>query len=81
MKTYYEQRHELSIHTRHFGKASPNARLMYGVLLILFTLIMMVNTRINTGSSNQGRFDVPAKFTVAKQAFVSQHTTQSIATK
>ena len=44
MKTPYEQRRELSIHARHFGEAGRPARLMYGILLTLFALVVILSS-------------------------------------
>lgn len=39
MKSPYEQRQTMSIHTRHFGVASNRARLFYTILLIACLII------------------------------------------
>ncbi len=46
MMTPYDQRRELSIHAHHFGQASQPARLMYGILLTLFALVVVLSSMV-----------------------------------
>ncbi|MGB3587665.1 MAG: hypothetical protein WBA23_14045 [Tunicatimonas sp.] len=77
MKTYYDQRRELSIHARHFGEASFHARITYGTLLILFALIIIVSSYINDRPRYLNTIETPTKIEVAKQAFASRYSTEA----
>ncbi|MEO0334562.1 MAG: hypothetical protein AAF223_23305 [Bacteroidota bacterium] len=74
MKSPYEQRRELSIHTQHFGEASSKARFLYGVVLIIFSLIIIVSSQINGGFNYINVSEMPDQVEVAKQAFASQYS-------
>lgn len=69
MKTYYDQRRALSIHTRHFGEASQKARLTYGILLILFALILLMNSWISEQRNDLNTVDRPINVEMAAPAF------------
>ncbi|MEM6845731.1 MAG: hypothetical protein AAF944_27345 [Bacteroidota bacterium] len=74
MKSPYEQRRELSIHAQHFGEASPKARFLYGVVLIIFSLIIIVSSQMNDRFDYTNVSETPKQVEVAKQAFASQYS-------
>ena len=74
MKSPKEPRRELSIHAQHFGEASPKARFLYGVVLIIFSLIIIVSSQINGGFNYINVSEMPDQVEVAKQAFASQYS-------
>ena len=69
MKTQFDDRYKLSFHSRHFGEASPRARLMYSVLLILLMLTILISNRISSPTHYLNTSETPATIKVAKQAF------------
>ncbi|MEM9673120.1 MAG: hypothetical protein ACFB15_04335 [Cyclobacteriaceae bacterium] len=74
MKTPYDQRRELSIHARHFGEASIQARLMYGLLLLVFALMMIVSGWTNDRSDYLNTNETLENIELAKQAFAVRYS-------
>lgn len=74
MKTPYEQRRELSIHTRHFGEASPQACLMYGILLTLFALIMILSSTVSGALNYRGAAEPDQVVWEAPAPVANRHT-------